>query len=50
MYILSRTIFKLLQIIEQISLLTEDGGVTLFNTLIRGEPINSRLRYLVTRN
>ena len=43
-YILFRTVSKLLQIIGQIC--TFDRGVPLFDTLVRGEPINSGPRNL----
>jgi len=41
-YILSRTVSKSLQIIVKITLAFDKG--TYFNTLVRGEPLNARLR------
>jgi len=47
MYILYCTVSKLLQIIGQIC--TSTGGVPVFNTLVRGEPLNSEPRSLALK-
>jgi len=40
----------LLQLIGQICSFDMGGGVPLFNTLVRGEPLNPRQRNLASRN
>jgi len=46
-YILSRTVSKLLQIIDQLCTF-DRGGVPLFNTLVLGEPLNLGPQHLAS--